>query len=219
MSQDALAVLRATPYFQGLHPAALADLAARATERTYARGELILLEGERAHAVYLVVRGQVRAYKLSPEGRQQVLDRLGPGQSFNLVPVLDGLPNPASVEAVNQATVLALPAEVFRDLLRRHPAVAQAVLADLAGRVRRLATLVEDLSLRTVRARLARYLLRQAQQPGRRLTQAEMAAELGTVRDVIGRALADFEAEGLIAIDRHRIVVKNRRGLEERAQV
>ncbi len=219
MTEDAVALLRATPYFQSLPPAALADLAACATRRTYARGELVILEGEPARAVYLVVRGQVRAYKLSPEGRQQVLDRLGPGQSFNLVPVLDGLPNPASVEAVNQATVLALPAGVFLDVLRRHPAVAQAVLADLAGRVRRLATLVEDLSLRTVRARLARYLLRQAEQPGHRLTQAEMAAELGTVRDVIGRALADFEAEGLIAIDRHRIVVKNRRALEERAQV
>ena len=219
MSQDTAAFLRAMPYFESLPPAALADLAACASERVYARHELVLLEGEPARAVYFVRSGQVRAYKLSPEGRQQVLDRLGPGQSFNVVPILDGEPNPASVEAVNEATVVALPREAFLEVLRRHPGVAQAVLADLAGRVRRLAGLVEDLSLRTVRARLARYLLRQAAQPGRFLTQAEIAAELGTVRDVIGRTLADFQAEGLISVERHRIVVKDSAGLEARAEV
>lgn len=218
MAQDAIGFLKSIPYFAGLSPQALTDLAARASQRTYARREIIVLEGEPGRAVYFVVSGQVRVFKLSPEGREQVLDRLGPGGVLNLVPAFDGGPNPASAEAVNVATLYAIPVEDLQVAVRRNPALAEAFLADLAARLRRLAELVADLSFRTVRARLARFLLRQAQERGRRLTQAEMAAELGTVRDVIGRTLVDFQNEGLIRMDRHRIVIVNRKGLEGYAQ-
>lgn len=218
MAQDTIGFLKGIPYFAGLSPQALTDLAARASQRTYARREIIVLEGEPGRAVYFVVSGQVRVFKLSPEGREQVLDRLGPGGVLNLVPAFDGGPNPASAEAVNVATLYAIPVEDLRVAVRRNPALADAFLADLAARLRRLAELVADLSFRTVRARLARFLLRQAQERGRRLTQAEMAAELGTVRDVIGRTLVDFQNEGLIRMDRHRIVIVNRKGLESYAQ-
>lgn len=214
MAVDRESLLKSIPYFAGLSAPALADLAARASLHTYARRELIVLEGEVARAVYFVMNGQVRVYKVSPEGREQVLDRLGPGDSFNLVPVLDGGPNPASVEAVNAVTICAISTEDWQDALRRYPALAEAVLADLAGRLRRFAELVGDLSFRTVRARLARFLLRQAGAPGRRLTQAEMAAELGTVRDVVGRLIAQLQEEGIIAVERHRILIKDRAALE-----
>lgn len=214
MPEDTAAFLKSLPYFADLPERALAALAARAYPRTYARGELIILEGEEADAAHFVVSGQVRVYMLSPEGREQVLDRLGPGQALNLVPIFDGQPNPASAEAVNAATVLALPREDLLAAVRQNPSLAEALLADLASRLRRLAGLAADLSFRTVRARLARYLLRQAGRPGRRLTQAEMAAELGTVRDVVGRTLADFQAEGLIDVERHRIIIRDRAGLE-----
>lgn len=214
MAEDLLALLKSIRYFEDLPEAELASLAARASLRAYARRELIVLEGEPAQAVYFVVSGQVRVYKVSAEGRVQVLDRLGAGESLNLVPVLDGGPNPASAEAVNAVTLCVVVAADFQDALRRQPALAAAVLADLAGRLRRFAGLVEDLSFRTVRARLARYLLCQAAGPRRRLTQAEMAAELGTVRDVVGRLMAEFQDEGLIAVERHRIVVCDRAALE-----
>ena len=211
---DLTAFLHSLPVFASLNVAQAAELASAARMRDYARGELVVLEGERAQAAYWVVSGQVRVVKLSPTGREQVLDRLGSGEALNLVPVFDGGPNPASAEAVNAARLCVLPVSALREAVRRHPAVAEAMLADMAGRVRKFAALVEDLSFRTVRARLARYLLRRAGQPGRRLTQAEMAAELGTVRDVVGRTLADFQAEGLIAMDRHRIQIRDRAGLE-----
>jgi len=214
MSEDTVAFLKSLPYFQGLSPQALAELAARTRQRAYARRELVVLEGEPARAACFVLSGQVRIYKLSAEGRQQVLERLGPGGAFNLVPIFDGGDNPASVEAVNAATVCAIPREVLLAIIRRHPAVAEALLADFGARLRRLTDLAADLSFRTVRARLARFLLRQAAQRGHSLTQAEMAAELGTVRDVVGRTLAEFQAEGLISVERHRIVIRNRAGLE-----
>ncbi len=217
MPENLADFLKSLPYFACLPPYALAELAARARLRTYARRELVALEGEAAQAACFIVSGQVRIYKLSPEGRQQVLDRLGPGEAFNLVPLFDGLPNPASAEAANAVTICLLARQDLLEALRRYPAVAEALLADFAGRLRRMSALVEDLSFRTVRARLARFILRQAAIPGRRLTQAEMAAELGTVRDVIGRTLADFQAEGLVAIDRHRIIIKDRPALESLA--
>ncbi len=218
MPEDLVAFLRSLPFYAGLPAQALAELAAEARLRTYARHELVVLEGEPPAGAYFIVSGQVRVFKLSPEGREQVLDRLGPGQGLNLVPLFDGGLNPASAEAANEAVLCLLPREAFLLAIRRYPQVAEAVLADLAARLRQLARLVEDLSFRTVRARLARFLLRQAGEPGRRLTQAEMAAQLGTVRDVVGRTLADLQHEGLIDIDRHRIVIRDRAGLEALAE-
>ncbi len=218
MPEDLVAFLRSLPFYAGLPAQALAELAAEARLRTYARRELVVLEGEPPAGAYFIVSGQVRVFKLSPEGREQVLDRLGPGQGLNLVPLFDGGLNPASAEAANEAVLCLLPREAFLLAIRRYPQVAEAVLADLAARLRQLARLVEDLSFRTVRARLARFLLRQAGEPGRRLTQAEMAAQLGTVRDVVGRTLADLQHEGLIDIDRHRIVIRDRAGLEALAE-
>ncbi len=217
MSDDLVTFLKGLPYFQSLPAQGLAELARGARVRTYARRELVLLEGEPAQAACFVMSGQVRIYKLSPEGRQQVLARLGPGEPLNLVPLFDRQPNPASAEAANAVTVCVLPRAAFLDALRRYPSVAEATLADLAVRLRRLTALVEDLSFRTVRARLARFLLRQAAEPQERLTQAEMAAELGTVRDVVARTLADLQAEGLIALVRHRIIIKDRERLEDLA--
>jgi CRP-like cAMP-binding protein len=106
--------------------------------------------------------------------------------------------------------------------VRQHPTVAIAVLADFAAKLRHTAALVEDLSLRTVGARLAKLLLTQAAEKEaapRRMTQREMAAQLGTVREVVGRALAELEREGLIRMERHRIVIMNRSGLEAKAML
>lgn len=217
MPENTIAFLSSIPYFEGLPRRALADLASRAGLRTYARRELVLLEGEEARAAHFIVSGQVRVVKLSPEGREQVLDRLGPGEAFNLVPIFDGQPNPASVEAVNRVTICSIPREDLLAAVRRYPRLAEAILAVFAGRLRQMGDLAGDLSFRTVRGRLARFLLRRAQEGGPRLTQAEMAAELGTVRDVVGRTLAELQHEGLIRIERHRVVITDRAGLEAHA--
>lgn len=213
------AFLQSLPYFAALPSQALADIAGRATRRSYARRELVFLEGEPPLAAYFVMSGQVRTLKLSPQGREQVLARLGPGEALNLAAVFDGRGNLASAEAVNAVTVCLIPREDLLAAIRRYPRLAEAMLVEAASRFRDLTALVEDLAFRTVRARLARFLLRQASERGRRLTQAEMAAELGTVRDVIGRTLIDFQDDGLISVERHRIVVKNRARLEALAEI
>ena len=214
--------LHKLPFFSELGEDELAEVASHVQERTLRRGEVILLEGEAPRAVYFIVHGQVRIYRLSPEGREQVLKRLGPGEAFNFVPVLDGAPNPSSAIAWTDVTVYAIERDHFVQMLRKHPALAVAILTDFAAKLRHVTALAEDLSLRTVGARLAKLLLTQAakkEEVPRRMTQQEMAAQLGTVREVVGRALAELEREGLIRLERHRIIIVDRSGLEAKAML
>ncbi|OQY19705.1 MAG: Crp/Fnr family transcriptional regulator [Chloroflexi bacterium] len=187
-------------------------------ERTFPPGQTIALEGEHCGKVYFVIRGVVRVYRLSREGREQVLARLGPGEAFNFVPALDGGPGRASVDALTKVTLYAMPCERFRRIAREHQEVALAVAEHLAAQVRRLSDMVESLALHTIRARLARFLLAQAegvQQPSHRWTQAEIAAHIGTVREMVGRTLRAFGAAGLIRRQGGQIVVVDREGLEQ----
>ncbi len=216
-SQARIAALRAQPYFSVLGPDDLADLASRMIEHRFLKGEMVFLEGEPCQGLYLVCEGQVRIYKLSPEGREQVLRYCGPGQSFNEVAVFDAGPNPANVIAASDCVLWIIPQAVLLDQLAAHPALALAIIRNLGARLRHLVGLVEDLSLRHVNSRLAKLLLETASagQTSRSLTQQEMAAHVGTVREMIGRSLKQLEGRGLIKIHGGRIAILDRAGLEK----
>ncbi len=196
------------------------------------------MEGEPCQAVYFVAQGVVRTGRLSPEGREQVLAYLGPGEPFNLVPALDGGPTLATVDAVTDTRLYTISCERLREIMRDHHGVALAVMERLGAEVRRLSDMVEDLALHTVRTRLARFLLTHASaepssraqaeglggvaestQPPKRWTQEELAAQIGTVRDVVGRALRTFADDGLIRRERGRLVVVDRARLERAAMM
>ena len=217
----AIQALAKLPFFSRLGDDALLEIASHIHERTFSPGQVVLLEGEPCQAVYFVAQGVVRAHRLSPEGREHVLAYLGPGEPFSLVPALDGGPHLAAVDAVTDTTLYTIPCERFQRIMRDHPEVALAVMEHLAAEVRRLSDMVEDLALHTVRTRLARFLLSQADgtQPSIRWTQEEVAAQIGTVRDVVGRALRAFADDGLIRRERGRLVVMDRAGLEREAMM
>ncbi|HID87037.1 MAG TPA: Crp/Fnr family transcriptional regulator [Anaerolineae bacterium] len=220
--EETMGRLRSFSFFQGLDEPTLSEISRLAQKRSYARGEIISLEGERCTTAYFIIEGQVKVNKVSLEGREQVMVRLGPGDAFCLVPVFDGGPNPATVEAFTEVLLFAFRKGDFLRLVRRYPEVALAVLEHLSAKLRHFVALVEDLSLYTVEARLSRLLLRLSTGEDvvhRCVTQQEMAAELGTVREVIGRALRDLEREGIIHFDRHRIVIVDRAALEAKAMV
>jgi len=199
-----------------------------AVRRVYAPGEAIIIEGDPCQAAYFIAEGQVRVYRLSPGGREQVLARLGPGQTFNTVPPFQpqGV-NHANVQAATETTLYAIVSDDFRRLVGECPELALAILQDFAARLDHLTNLVEDLSLRTVRGRLAGFLLEHAStelsgtaEAGEvtwRWTQDEIAAHLGTVRDMVGRTLRAFADAGLVRMDRQRIVLLDREGLEAEA--
>jgi CRP/FNR family transcriptional regulator len=208
------------PFFAALSDDARQKIAPHFHERSFSSGQTIALEGEHCREVYFVARGVARVYRLSPEGREQVLAHLGPGEMFNLVPALDSEPSRASVDALTEVTLYIIPCQRFRQIMRENQEAALAVARSLAAEVRRLSDMVEDLALHTVRARLARFLLAQAEDPQRtshRWTQAEIAAYIGTVREMVGRTLRAFDTAGLIRRQRGRIVVMDREGLEKAA--
>jgi CRP/FNR family transcriptional regulator len=213
--------LRCISLFADLSHDTLARMAGVAHIGRHNPGQMIILGGDSCQAAYFIAEGQVRVYRLSPEGREQILARLGPGQAFNTVPPF--LPhgvNHATVEALTSVTLYAIAADDLRCLVGECPELALTILQDFAGRLDHLTDLVESLALRTVRGRLARFLLEHAEadQITRRWTQEEMAAYLGTVRDMVGRTLRAFADAGLVRMDRQRIVLLDREGLEAESQ-
>lgn len=207
-------MLRQIPLFARLSPDDLAHVAAMTVERRYDRGDLILLEGELGGALHYVYAGLVKVFKTSAGGKEQVLRLIAAGQTFNDVPALDGGPNPASAAAMEPSIVYVMQRAELRKLIMTRPEVAQAVVQTLASALRHLVTLVEDLSLRHVTARVAKILLEQeaSTQGGQHvyhLTQQEMAALAGTAREVVGRALKELEAAGAIEMQQGRAVVLN----------
>jgi CRP/FNR family transcriptional regulator len=214
-SEAAADALRQQPYFRSLDDAEIAALTRALIERAFDKDKLVFLEGEPCQGLYIVRQGQVKIYKLSSEGREQILTFVGAGESFNEVAVFDGGPNPANVSAVEATTLWIVPRAAILDLIQRRPAVALAIIQNLGARLRHLVGLVEDLSLRQVSARLAKLLLETASSGQRTLTQQEMAARLGTVREMVGRSLRQLEARGLIRVGRGKIVIVDREGLEK----
>jgi CRP-like cAMP-binding protein len=221
-------LLKSTPYFSGLSPAELEAVKRRVFEKLAERNDIILFEGEPAEAVYFVVSGVVKVFKSSAEGKEQTLSLVRPGESFNDVSIFDSGPNPASAMAMSPVVLYGISKTDMESLLREHPRIALNMIKVLAGRVRHFISLVEDLSFRHVTGRIAKLLLEYATdhtRPGEeasprpKLTQQEMAAMAGTAREVVGRSLKTLEEGGAIRIDRHRIVIVNKKILKEMSGV
>jgi CRP/FNR family transcriptional regulator len=221
MTSDAEA-LHHIALFADLPSETLTRVGLAAIRRTYDPDAFVIFEGDPCRAAYFVAEGRVRILRTSPDGREQVLSTLGPGKSFNTVPLFrPGGVNHATAQAVEPTVLYVIPREELVRLVTTSSPLALALLEDFADRLDHLTDLVEDLSLRTVRGRLARFLLRQAEEGAdavaREWTQAEMAARLGTVREMIGRTLRSFADAGLIRFDRQRIELLDREGLEAEA--
>ncbi|MFN8377563.1 MAG: Crp/Fnr family transcriptional regulator [Anaerolineae bacterium] len=215
-------LMRALPYFRALDDEALSQLAAQAVLRTVEAGEILLLEGEPAAGLWMIVEGRAKVYKLNPDGVELVLRIFGEGNTFNDISALDGGPNPANAAALSALTAWVLPAEPLQRLIRSHHRVAEAVVHALASRVRGLIRTVEDLSMYSVNVRLARFLIQQAQDPslsGPGVTRTTIAAHLATTPQTISVALRELEATGAIEFDRHRIVILDESLLRSIAQL
>jgi CRP-like cAMP-binding protein len=210
--------LKSIPYFEGLSPVELESISRSIFERKIERGEIVLYEGEPARALYFVVSGAVKVFKTSTEGKEQILSIVRPGESFNDVPVFDDGPNPASAQAMGQVILYELSKSELKTLIQNYPQIATNTIRVLAKQVRGLVSLVEDLSFRHVIGRVAKILLEHAgdgTKPAQRLTQQEMAAMAGSAREVIGRSLKTLEEEGIIRLERHRIIITNKEALKE----
>ncbi len=215
-----LEFLRSLPYFEGLGSDELASIRGRMFERSVDRGEIIQLEGRSAEALFIVADGAVKVFKTSAEGKEQILSIVHVGESFNDVAAFDDGPTPASAQAMTAVTVYGISRHELRGLLTDYPMVALNTTKVLAERTRQLVSLVEDLSFRHVIGRVAKILLEYASDGGSpkpRLTQQEIAAVAGSVREVVARSLKTLEEDGAIRLERHRIRITDKAALENLA--
>lgn len=202
---DPSRALQQIPYLRNM-PGAERDALARACEfRRVSRGDCVFSEGDEASGIFLIVSGRIRLVRSSAAGREQVLHEEGPGSTLAEVPVFDGRGYVGSAVAVEDAVVFCVPRGPLLAALDRSPGCALEVIRTLAGRVRKLAGMVEDLSLRPVTERIAAYLLREMTLAGGDscilpLTRDELAAHVGTVREQASRGLSALGRSGIIAV-------------------
>jgi CRP/FNR family cyclic AMP-dependent transcriptional regulator len=224
MSNDTGAVLKKTPLFANLTEAELQALTARTSRKRFQQNEQLFAEGDPCAGLFLVAAGKIRIFKLSPSGREQILAVEGPGSSFAELPVFDGGNYPAAASAIEDTEVLFISRKDFQSFCREHPDVALKVIAVVGSRLRRLVGIIEELSFTTVRQRLIVLILRLAQAGGTpskegirvELTKShqDLAAELGTVRELVSRNLSRLQAEGYLDVEGRKIVVKDLPGLK-----
>jgi len=216
-------VLRKTALFSSLSQAELQLLAARTVRKMFAAGQVLFNEGDPCKGLHIISRGQVRIFKTSASGREQVLAVNVAGESIAEIPVFDNGPYPASSIALEETEIAFISRKDFHEYCLAHPEVALKLLAVIGARLRRLVSIIEELSFTTTRQRLVSVLVRLAQSDGRKTTKGievllpgsnqEMANQLGTVREVISRNLTRLQAEGLLEVDARQIVIKDVKGL------
>lgn len=216
-----LAQLQQTPYFAGLDAAALQELANLAMWHEYAPGAAVFWEGDASSGLYSVHFGWVKIIKLSPDGREHVLRYFGPGEIFNEIGIFLARPNPATAVALEHSGLWQLHRSQLQPLLAANSDLLLHVMANMADRITYLAEMVANLSLHSVEVRLARLLLDEARDATlvrqSWLTQAELAARLGTAADVLNRSLRALAEAGLITVERKQITILDRAGLAQRA--
>lgn len=213
-------LLKNIPYFTGLSVVELESVKKIVMGKTAERGSILFMDGEPARALYFLVSGLVKIFKTSIDGKEQIYDIIKPGESFNEVPVFDNELSPVSAQVMASAVLYEIDKNSFHSLILKYPKIADNVIQILARRVRDLVDLVEDLSFRTVIGRVAKILYDNASDgktSGPRLTQQEMAAMAGTAREVVGRSLKALEEEGILTVDRNRIIIKNKEALKKRS--
>ncbi len=216
-------ILAETPLFSGLNSGQLEQLRAIAQEKSVGRGETVFWEGEEGVGFYIVAEGLIKVFKLSPEGKEQILHIYGPGNPFGEVPVFAGQHFPANAQAVEKSRLLFFPRRDFIDLITSNPSLAMNMLAVLSMRLRQFTIQVENLSLKEVPGRLAAYLIYLAgeqQSPEKVLlpvSKGQLASLLGTIPETLSRIFNRMTSQELIAVQGSEILLRNPEALQELA--
>lgn len=220
--------IAAIPLFQGLAHEEYEDLAMIVVDQTFPKGQTIFSEGEEGSGFHVVISGRVKISKISPEGKEQILHILEPGEPFGEVPVFSGERFPAHAQTLEVSRIFFFPRPAFVGLIKKTPHLALNMLAVLSRRLRKFTALVEDLSLKEVPGRLAAHLLylserkkgtKAANDLELEISKNQMASLLGTIPETLSRILSRMTREGLIQPDGpRRIRILDRPGLKELAE-
>ena len=217
-------VITTLPLFNGLPEDQITAVGKIAIEKKFARGQGIFSEGDESNGFFVIADGRVKVYKVSIDGKEQILHIFGPGQSFGEVSVFTGQKFPAYAEAITQTRVLFFPRSAFVDLITGNPSLALNLMGIMAAKLLQFTVQIENLSLKEVPARLATYLVYLAAEQGSEdtvmlnISKGLLASILGTIPETLSRIFAKLSAQNLIRVDGRRIQLLNREGLEKLAE-
>lgn len=217
-------IIAAIPIFGGLPDGQLARIEQISHELSFSRNTPIFWEGDEGNGFYVVATGKIKIFKMSPEGKEQILHIYGPGQPFGEVPVFAGQHFPANAQTVEKSRLLYIPRQAFIDLITAHPSLALNMLAMLSQRLRQFTVQVENLSLKEVPGRLASYLIylyeeQKGDVPLRLpISKGQLASLLGTIPETLSRILGKMSHQGLITVQGANIFLNDRLALEELAE-
>ncbi len=208
--------LRQLSFFRDLSTAALLAVAERVVPRAVPQGRILFRKGETCRGLYVLLKGKVEIYRSTSDGREHVIHVERPVQPVAELPLFDAGPYPASGRTAEDSELLFLSMDDFQRLYREHPEIADAVIRNLGRRLRLLVRTVERISLMSIPARVAAFLLEQAERAGAlrdggtltlSQTQTQMAQILATTRESVARALGDFRAQGVIRQEGREVVI------------
>ncbi len=207
-ANERIKVLKGNEYFDELSENILKDVAEHMHLREYQRGDVLFWEGDPCDGLYIIEHGSAKIFKLSPQGRQYIVRILQEGDTFAEVPAFDEGSNPVNVEALETCRVWVINTEKLHELIQEHPVFAQKVLANFGKMLRGLVRMVSEMAFYQVTHRLARLIAELPQEKSApHWTQEQLAARLGTVREVVARSMKELERSGAIKVEDRRIQI------------
>ncbi|MCF8112889.1 MAG: Crp/Fnr family transcriptional regulator [Desulfotignum sp.] len=214
-------ILKKIPLFSGLSDEQLKTLHRIAVRLNFNRGEVIFQEGDKGNGIYIVETGKVKVFKLSLDGKEQILHIYGPGNTFGEVPVFQGKSFPASAMTLESSGIIFLPRNRFVELITTTPALGMNMLADLSTRLRAFTVQIEALSLKEVPARLAAYILTLSREQNNDtrislpISKVQLSNLIGTTPETISRMFKKMGDAGLIQVQTRTIEILDTEGLNE----
>ncbi len=213
-------IITEIPSFSGLTQSQLEDIEKIIVKRSFNKGETIFSDGDDGDGFYFILNGKVKIYKISAEGKEQILHIFGPGEPFGEVPVFSGQSFPANAQAIARTKVLFFPRKAFVKLIADHPSFAMNMLAVLSMRLRQFTIQIESLSLKEVPARLAAYLVYLSKEQNHRdfltlkISKGQLASLLGTIPETLSRIFSKMTNDGLIKVNGKNIEILDYEGLK-----
>jgi CRP-like cAMP-binding protein len=218
-------IIAGAPLFSGLPADQLKGLSQIAVDKNFHKGDMIFSEGDKGSGFYVIAAGQVKIFKVSSEGKEQILHIFGPGEPIGEVPVFTGQPFPAYAEALAGSHLLFFPKVAFTDLIAGNPSLALNMLAVLSMRLRQFTVQIENLSLKEVPGRLASYLIYLSGEQANRqsvklnISKGQLASLLGTIPETLSRIFAKMTDQQLIEVNGRQIRLLDPAGLESLATI
>ncbi|MGD8881489.1 MAG: Crp/Fnr family transcriptional regulator [Desulfobacterales bacterium] len=222
--KDILNIISAIPLFNGLPDEQLSAIQEIAVEKHFNKGQTIFSEGDETRGFFVVVDGRVKIYKVSSEGKEQILHIFEAGQSFGEVTVFTGQQLPANAQALAKTRLLFFPRSAFVDLITATPSLALNLLAIMSKKLRQFAAQIENLSLKEIPARLASYLIYLSEEQAAEdtvtlnVSKGQLASLLGTIPETLSRIFAKLSGQNLIRVEGPEITLLDRQGLEDLAE-